>query len=996
MRRWALAVALLCAIAPASADAGQSLTLIRDGKPTATIVIGQAQPENARRAADELNYHLQRATGVSLAIVDEAEADEIPADQTVVVVGGGALASSLGALQPELADEEFCVKTRGRYVVFVGSDTVRKIEGEAAHSPATLWTVGHFLDRHMGVRWLWPGDLGTLVPKTATITVPKMAVRCQPKMVTRIFGVLPSYSYVRKSRITNAEVAERILAEAAMWNTRHQMGRRERVRSSHSFRHWWEKYHEKHPEVFATLPEGMAQPNPKPDRVKLCVSNPLVAELVLREWREAGRTDVWHVGPNDGQGYCVCEKCRALDVPHTFDADPLDIFWNRSVVSLTGRYLDLWRRLLGKMRTENPNVRLASLAYANYRLAHPDMKPLGHEDALCISLVPDNWSRSERQMFSEWQRLGAKVILRPNFWFVGYEAPYLPLHGAGDFMKYALDKGIVGHSSGILGYWAAQGSYYYLIARLRARPDLSVDEVLDEYASAFGKGAPAIREYLAYWEGVTEQAEYPDWAGHFDKPGGFYERTLTERGLDTNPFWGSFYIMPFLYTDERLAAGHAILDRAEALAGKDDILACRRVVFLRDGLRYLKLTRDVVALANVEIRPKANGPEALREQEARFKRLLVRLKNMRAEMNTRHVVWADTITWHEDRRKVKMSDKYGDGWAFTVVPAEDWGEWRFRKDPGDEGVDQEWHKPDATAAAAWQPIKVPAIWDDTHVGPYQGYGWYRTTFRMPDEWEHESVALTFEAVDEQAWVYLNGQLVGEHTLASESRDIEGFSIGDLWNVPFTILVPVERLTLGGDNTLFVRVHNKVGAGGIWRSVLVQPPPRALFVGTEELGDGITWRPDESHTSFRMARLGSGRAVVTVADTTQGVIMEAGADGAGWALYMHDGRLYFQCGKGRTFREDGQSVIEVPIEAGRHVIEWSADQTRSKVMLRIDGKIAGCSESPIAKYLAGNDAGGIGRIHNVMCRNAAGWHRGDAADFTGTIHSATVWPDRVCF
>ena len=146
----------------------------------------------------------------------------------------------------------------------------------------------------------------------------------------------------------------------------------------------------------------------------------------------------------------------------------------------------------------------------------------------------------------------------------------------------------------------------------------------------------------------------------------------------------------------------------------------------------------------------------------------------------------------------------------------------------------------------------------------------------------------------------------------------------------------------------------------------------------------------------MARLGSGRAVVTVADTTQGVIMEAGADGAGWALYMHDGRLYFQCGKGRTFREDGQSVIEVPIEAGRHVIEWSADQTRSKVMLRIDGKIAGCSESPIAKYLAGNDAGGIGRIHSAMCRNAAGWYMGNAADFTGTIHSATVWPGRVCF
>jgi hypothetical protein len=365
------------------AQAPTTRYLVREGKPAATIVIGSAHPERARAAADELNEHLVRATGVGLPVVEEAPDWEVPYDRTLVIIGGGTLAESLVDLEDGLKTEEYLVATSGRHVVFLGSDTTGKGDGEGA----TRWAVGHFLDHRMGVRWLWPGEVGTFVPKKRTITVPDMRVRHQPRLVHRHFRPtgLAEVPVLGRGALT------RLQAEVNTWRDRQQMGTRRKVATVHAFGDWWEKYHEKFPEIFATLPEGMVHPCPTAQRVNLCVSNPKVEQLILEEWREAGRPDRWSVSPNDGQGYCVCRNCRALDVPDTLDADPLDIFWNRNVVTLAGRYLNLWGRLLTTMRKENPDVWLVSLAYANYRNATPGMEPLPYDDALVVTLLPDNW-----------------------------------------------------------------------------------------------------------------------------------------------------------------------------------------------------------------------------------------------------------------------------------------------------------------------------------------------------------------------------------------------------------------------------------------------------------------------------------------------------------------------------------------------------------------------------------------------------------------------------
>jgi len=954
------------ALAASGACAGEARWLVHRGQPAASIVLGDANPRRYREAAAELIYHVRKATGVSLSIIEQDAIRGLPQDHAVVVVGGGTLADSLGVKQSALADEQYRIMAAGRYLIFVGGGSEQSGSGTTG-SKATRWAVGRFLDRHLGVRWLWPGDLGAFVPRAETIAVPDLDVTAQPRTAFRrlrlrvAFGDSPS--------LVGRDVIRRASAEVGTWLVRHQMGRRRELRGGHSYRHWWEQYHQTRPEVFATLSAGRKQPFPVADRAKLCVSHPSVQELILQEWREAGRPDLWPIGPNDGSGFCVCDACRSLDVPPTTTVDPEDVCVGRAV--LTGRYLHLWKRVLDRMRVENPRVMLNTLAYSCYK--KPPAKPLslGHQRALIIFLV-DGRSDAERRSLRQWKQVGAEIVLRPNWWVVGQAAPYLPLQEMGGFFKFALENGIVGFDFDAgLGYWGTQGLNYYLIARLSSRPDLTVDDIIAEYASAFGKGAPVIREYVALWERVTDGADYMNFGGRSISvnPEGLYERTLRARGLDTNPFsHGSWTILPFLYTDELLQKATALLDRAQTLAGPEDHSAQGRIEFLRDGLKHLRLARDVVRLGYAETRPRAKSREDLREQKRRFQRLCAELRAFQRDITPRHVVWEPVIRWHENRFRLKTSLRHVGkmGLILDPLPPEAWSAWEFRKGADDRGVREARLRDRSTRAGDWAPIHVPAFWSKTSVGAHLGYGWYRTNLRVPGNWPHEFLGLTFQGVDEQAWVYLNGQLVGEHTVESEGRPV-----GELWDRPFTIDVPAGGFKQGRQNALVVRVHNSTQAGGIWRRVTAHGSFGPGPSGTESLADGVVWTAGRSYQTLGMKRSAAGRAVVTVTDTTKGVIMEAGANGSGLALYVHRGLLYFQCGRGRTFGEDGQSLVKAPIKPGRRQIEWSADRAKNRVVLCLDGEIAGESNRPIHSSLAGNDPGGIGRVHNVICRNAAG-------------------------
>jgi hypothetical protein len=139
------------------------------------------------------------------------------------------------------------------------------------------------------------------------------------------------------------------------------------------------------------------------------------------------------------------------------------------------------------------------------------------------------------------------------------------------------------------------------------------------------------------------------------------------------------------------------------------------------------------------------------------------------------------------------------------------GTWQFI--PDSSGI----YNVSSISEKDWQNIEVPSSWQSQFkdLRDYQGVGWYKKTFSLPDIKKTEKLFLRFNAVDYYSEVYINKHLIGKH---------EGGYI------PFQF--QIDSLILKSENEIMVRVsdpvntlqipHGKqnwyVQTSGIWRDV----------------------------------------------------------------------------------------------------------------------------------------------------------------------------------
>jgi hypothetical protein len=126
------------------------LTLVADGRATATIVTAEKPSANARAASVELQNYVEKISGAKLAIVTDAA----PVSGTVVLVGRSRLTDKLSDLRipygrsKNLREEGFVIRTRSDCLVLAGNDAEPYL--------GTRYAVVELLHR-MGVRWFMPG-----------------------------------------------------------------------------------------------------------------------------------------------------------------------------------------------------------------------------------------------------------------------------------------------------------------------------------------------------------------------------------------------------------------------------------------------------------------------------------------------------------------------------------------------------------------------------------------------------------------------------------------------------------------------------------------------------------------------------------------------------------------------------------------------------------------------------------------------------------------------
>lgn len=134
--------------------------------------------------------------------------------------------------------------------------------------------------------------------------------------------------------------------------------------------------------------------------------------------------------------------------------------------------------------------------------------------------------------------------------------------------------------------------------------------------------------------------------------------------------------------------------------------------------------------------------------------------------------------------------------------------WHFQKDINQIGQNDKWFAHDFDASK-WQQIRVDEAWDNQIGGGYNGVGWYRRNFTLPAKSAQVGTGIIFGGVDETAWVWINGQYVGQHDIGLAG-----------WDKPFTLDVS-DVLKWGQENQITVRVLNRLAAGGIWKPVALE-------------------------------------------------------------------------------------------------------------------------------------------------------------------------------
>jgi len=137
--------------------------------------------------------------------------------------------------------------------------------------------------------------------------------------------------------------------------------------------------------------------------------------------------------------------------------------------------------------------------------------------------------------------------------------------------------------------------------------------------------------------------------------------------------------------------------------------------------------------------------------------------------------------------------------------------------------------------------------------------WYRRTFTVPTTWSGRRVQLNFGAVDWEASVYVNRQLVGTH---QGGYDAFSFDItSHLVSGANEIIVGVYDATDASGQAVGKQTNNPQGieytpASGIWQTVWLEPTPSARITR-------LDMTPDVAGGALRLTVQGAGVAGQTV-------------------------------------------------------------------------------------------------------------------------------------
>jgi sugar lactone lactonase YvrE len=717
-----------------------SLTLVRDGKPQASIVVAKAaltakpDPDPARlheapatpskiaAAARDLQHYVAKITGAKLPIVS----DEKDPGGAAILVGKSALTAKWdgqipAGLTPAREEEGFVLLCWGNRLLLAGND--------AGPYHGTEYAVAELLHRQ-GIRWFMPGDYGEVVPRRATLEVSEGEVRQKPDFKMRNWwGAQTPANQLLDYRWKIRNKMNPVLHFITIPGDSSARGLipPELVKTQ--------------PELFALTADG------KRDTALPNLSNPkaaaVAAQTIMERFRKDPALTSAGFAPDDG-------------LPRDYNPETLrlnlgfpDLVGRAGVpaeLSMSEEWFTFVNRVARAVRQKYPHHVLTTNGYANR-----NTPPLGlrlepnvwvmfaaiWSDTLHAYDDPHSWQTYRQgQMIRRWAKMCRNVYL--------YDYTYIMLASAGTPVPLArkhrrdmplLKKwGVIGFSDEGRRVLAEAGVYPpYLRARMMWDAGLDANALLDDFFTKwYGTAAKPAR---VFWDALEEAIEKTPMLGHEDR------------------------ILPYVYTPELLAALARHAAEAERLADtpavKDHVRADRLIL---EHLRaYLAMTR---AEWDCDFKGAVAQAGAMLERRKALHGLSpFYCQPDDAKPESGFYYWG-IVARRDYYQKLADLTSGKAGTLVAVLPEKV----AFRTDPRDEGRFAGWYAP-GFADRGWErrPTTRPFYYPghlDRQGYPYLGAIWYRFTVDVPATAAGRPVRLYAPAVETEAWGWVNGKFVG--------------------------------------------------------------------------------------------------------------------------------------------------------------------------------------------------------------------------------------------
>jgi hypothetical protein len=556
-----------------------TFTIVQNGRPACSIVIGEHPTPAARLASLELQYHLLRISGVEVAIRTEGEA--IPGPR--ILVGGSSLTRHLGFRSADFKPQEYLIAFRPNTIVLMGrdwedTDQNRRVQGrfmsgeslQETRQSLDYWkTVGlaersigmmelpgsyddqgtcqatyDFLERFCGVRWYGPGESTVIIPAAKTVRAGGEDIRRAPALKHR--GALVSGSWPFLQGQWGQFSREQLCLH---WRRLRLGGER------------WADNHTFFTETIKTLftnPVYQCQ-NPSGRGSQLCYSSPqLVSQVVQMArdyfdgkgslpvgWKAAG--DYFAIVPDDNINLCKCGACDALLKQGAgrktgfFSSGEMSDYWF-SFVNAVAR----------EVRQTHPKKFIATLGYWNYAVPpsfalepNVSISPCLHT---CYAVHPE-MRENDLKLYRAW-RQQAKA---PMFLWVYYHHPMeaaligrwkcfpnVMVHATAKAMQMFIQDGV----RGIFECGEQDQLEQYVMAKVWDDPRVDVDGLIEEFFRLYfgAAGEPMKQFYLTLESIACDPSNYPapyhqsngiDWKGVAWEQLGTAERMENLGGLIT-------------------------------------------------------------------------------------------------------------------------------------------------------------------------------------------------------------------------------------------------------------------------------------------------------------------------------------------------------------------------------------------------------------------------------------------------------------------------------